>query len=125
MHLGYEVFHPDLAALVDFYVRILGFNPHRELKTDDDHAVVRRDDVDIGCTRHPEADTAARKPPHGSEIVLRVDDIRLEHQRVVSSGWPIEDELEERPWGLKDFRVFDPSGQYIRITTSYPSTPGR
>lgn len=63
------------------------------------------------------ATAAPRQPPRGSEIVLRVDDVAAEHGRALASGWPIADPLQERPWGLVDFRVFDPSGQYIRVTS--------
>jgi predicted enzyme related to lactoylglutathione lyase len=117
MRLGYEVFHDDVHALVDFYVRVLGFTQPRHSDPDADHVVVRRDDVAVGCTRHPEAAAVNRKPPHGSEVVLHVKDLQGEYQRVVESGWPISDPLQRRPWGLTDFRLFDPSGQYIRLTT--------
>jgi uncharacterized glyoxalase superfamily protein PhnB len=49
------------------------------------------------------------------ELVLEVDDLEAEHQRV-RAAWPLEEDLQERPWGLRDFRVLDPSGYYLRIT---------
>ena len=45
-------------------------------------------------------------------------DVRTEDDRVVSSGRPFADPLETRPWGLTDLRVFDPAGQYLRITNA-------
>lgn len=117
MHISYEVFHKDVPTLVDFYVSVLGFQaPHES--TSADYVVVRRGDVRVGCCRHDEADSTPRRPPNASEIVLRVDDVRAEHARVVSSGWPLADPLMTRPWGLTDFRVFDPAGQYLRITNT-------
>jgi hypothetical protein len=50
------------------------------------------------------------------ELVLEVDDLGAEHDRVRASGWPLAEDLHERPWGLTDFRVLDPSGYYLRIT---------
>jgi len=36
---------------------------------------------------------------------------------VVDSGWPLAEDLQQRPWGLIDFRLHDPDGYYLRITT--------
>lgn len=121
MQLSYEVFHRDVAALVDFYVRVLGFGPP-ERSAPSDYAVVQRDAVRVGCCLHDQAESSPRRPPNGSEIVLRVDDVQAEYDRVVTSGWPMADGLQVRPWGMRDFRVFDPSGQYIRVT-SFPQPP--
>lgn len=117
MHMSYEVFHPDVAVLVDFYVEVLGFGP-AEVALPADYVVVRRGQVRVGCCLHPRADPSPRRPEGGSEIVLRVEDVRTEYDRVVASGWPIADALQRRPWGLVDFRVFDPSGQYLRVTST-------
>lgn len=114
MQLGYEVFHRDVASLVDFYVGVLGFDAPRDVAAD--HVVVVREGVRVGCTAMPGASSEERRPPHGCEIVLRVADVEAEYERVASSGWPIADALQTRPWGMTDFRVFDPSGLYIRVT---------
>lgn len=116
MQLSYEVFHRDVDALVDFYIRVLGFQPP-EVTAPSDYVVVHRDAVRVGCCFHDQAESSPRRPPNGSEIVLRVDDVRAEYDRAVNSGWPMADELQVRPWGLEDFRIFDPTGQYIRVTS--------
>jgi lactoylglutathione lyase len=48
--------------------------------------------------------------------VLEVDDIAAERDRVVAAGWPLEEDLQDRPWGLTDFRILDSAGYYLRIT---------
>lgn len=116
--MSFEVFHRDLDTLVDFYVGVLGFQTSETDLAAEDYVVVRRDGVRVGCCRHSEAEPRPRRPPDGCEIVLRVDDIETEYDRVLSSGWPIADPLQDRPWGLKDFRVFDPAGQYLRVTNT-------
>ena len=120
MRLGFEVFHPDVPAVVAFYVDALGFVA-READDPEDYVVVERDGVRVGCCFRADAVLTKRPVPAGSELVLRVEDVDAEHERVLASGWPIADELQERPWGLRDFRLFDPTGQYLRIT----STPDR
>jgi predicted enzyme related to lactoylglutathione lyase len=68
--------------------------------------------------RPPVPDGAARRPPTGVEIVLEVADLAAERERVQRSGWPVAEEITERPWGLTDFRILDPDGYYLRITTA-------
>ncbi len=52
------------------------------------------------------------------EIVLEVDDIQACHQRAVESGYPLSKSLTVQPWGLTDFRLVDPDGYYVRVTST-------
>jgi catechol 2,3-dioxygenase-like lactoylglutathione lyase family enzyme len=56
----------------------------------------------------------------GVELVLEVDDLDAEHARVTAAGWPLAEDRAGRPWGLRDFRLLDPSGYYWRITSRAP-----
>jgi len=62
----------------------------------------------------------AGRPVTGVELVLEVDDLDEEHARVTVAGWPLAEDLADRPWGLRDFRLLDPSGYYWRITGRAP-----
>lgn len=53
----------------------------------------------------------------GVEIVLEVEDIDDVYNKVVAKGYPIQTDLTKRPWGLIDFRIIDPDGYYLRITS--------
>lgn len=53
----------------------------------------------------------------GTEIVLEVNDAREAERRVVEAGFPLESPCQRRPWGATDFRVIDPDGYYLRITS--------
>jgi lactoylglutathione lyase len=119
MTLRIEIFPADLAATVDFYTRVLGFTLVRDQRDGSPgYVALERGQVRIGAAyrdvpeRRPE-----RRPPSGTEIVLEVDDLDAEHARVVVAGWPIEEDLTDREWGLRDFRVLDPSGYYLRLTS--------
>lgn len=54
----------------------------------------------------------------GVEIVLESADVKADYARVVASSYPLSAPLEHRPWGLTDFRVADPDGYYIRVTST-------
>jgi lactoylglutathione lyase len=118
MSLRVEVFCADLAATADFYVRVLGFSVVRDDRGASlPYLALARDGVRIGAAGRAEmADHAARRPPAGAELVLEVDDLDAERARVADAGWPVLDEVIRRPWGLRDFRLVDPDGWYLRIT---------
>ncbi|MGW0562780.1 VOC family protein [Streptomyces sp. NPDC003016] len=117
--LRIEVFVEDLDAFTDFYTRVLGFALTDDRRTSDwPYAGVARDGVRIGAARPWRAvDIEARNVPTGVEIVLEVDDVHAEHVRATEAGWPLAAPLQRRPWGLTDFRVRDPDGYYVRITS--------
>jgi lactoylglutathione lyase len=115
MTLRFEIFPDDLDATVDFYMRVLGFRLTADRR--DEYVSLQRGSVRVGAARRVAPDVrAARLPPAGVEMVLEVDDVVAERDRVTAAGWPLAEDLQDRPWGLKDFRIFDPAGYYLRIT---------
>jgi predicted enzyme related to lactoylglutathione lyase len=119
MSLRFEIFVADLDATVAFYSSALGFSLMRDERTSDlPYVGMERDDVRLGAVGgHRPADPAERRPPTGVELVLEVDDLELERHRVTEAGCPLHEDLQRRPWGLTDFRVLDPSGYLLRITS--------
>ena len=119
MTLRFEIFPADLDAAVDFYGRVLGFSLTADRRAGPEaYVAMKRGAVRIGAARRPGPDAQpARRPPTGVELVLEVDDVAGERDRVAAAGWPLEDDLQDRPWGLTDFRILDPGGYYLRITS--------
>lgn len=59
---------------------------------------------------------------HASNFMMHllVEDVAAWHRRVLASGvaerfWVTVGELEEQPWGMRDFVLYDPSGVLWRI----------
>jgi lactoylglutathione lyase len=119
MTLRIEIFPADLDATADFYTRVLGFTLVRDQRDGSaGYVALERDRVRIGAAYRDVPDRQpGRRPPSGTEIVLEVDDVDAEYARVVEAGWPLEEDLTDREWGLRDFRVLDPSGYYLRLTS--------
>ncbi len=122
MRLRMELFVEDMDRAIAFYRDVLGFV---QLRRDDGYASIRRGEVVLGIgpiAKLPDVGgyftrpRLARNRGLGVEIVLEVEDVGAEYERVTAAGWPIVDTLQERPWGLKDFRLADPDGYYLRIT---------
>jgi uncharacterized glyoxalase superfamily protein PhnB len=49
--------------------------------------------------------------------VLEVDDLDAVLRRVEETGHTLAEGLQPRPWGLRDFRIVDPDGYCVRVTT--------
>jgi lactoylglutathione lyase len=120
--LRLELFVADVAASVAFYRDVLGFAIERE---EPGYVPMRLGDVRIAIGaqsglppgHHFGTEALDRQKGVGVEIVLEVDDIQECHQRAVESGYPLSRSLTVQPWGLTDFRVVDPDGYYVRVTS--------
>jgi|ERR1700680_4309739 lactoylglutathione lyase len=119
MTLRFELFPQDLDAFHDFYTGVLRFEVERDERgSDSPYLSVRRGQVRVGAAKAWTAtDPAKRLPPQGVEIVLEVDDLDGERSAVEAAGWDVVEDIVPRPWGLRDFRLLDPEGTYLRITT--------
>jgi len=56
-----------------------------------------------------------RHPPLGTEIVLYTRQLQALRERLVESGYA-PGAIALQPWGLRDFRVNDHDGYYVRVT---------
>jgi lactoylglutathione lyase len=122
MSLRLELFVTDMEKSIDFYTKVLGFE---RLKGSLNYVPVRSGSVVIGLGPakglpkdhhfNPEVQSARRGL--GAELVLEVDDIEAYFQKVKDSGHKILSPLRKRPWGATDFRIADPDGYYLRITS--------
>ena len=123
MSVRFELFVRDMDAAIAFYTGVLGFDLVRE---DPAYSSLRRGEAILGLgpvSKLPSKggyftrDIAELRRGLGVEIVLEVDDLDAYYARVLASGHPISEPLRERPWELRDFRVVDPDGYYLRITS--------
>jgi lactoylglutathione lyase len=118
MTMRFEIFPDDLDVIVEFYTRVLRFRLVADQRSEPSAYVsLQRDEVRIGAAQRVVSDArATRRPPAGVELVLEVDDVIAERDWIIAVGWPLAENLQDRPWGLKDFRILDPAGYYLRIT---------
>jgi len=118
MRLRVELYPADLNATLNFYVHVLDFDCIRdERETGDGYLLLQRDEAVVSASQRADVgDRAARRPPVGVELVLVVDDVIRELDRIRDRGWAIEEGLTSRPWGARDFRLLDPSEYYITVS---------
>ena len=127
-HLQLELHVPDFGQVLDFYGK-LGFKDVWKRHEGDvgDYLVMERDGVIINFW--PGNEEVWEQPyfkdfPHdtkrgyGVEIVIPVEDIESFYEQLKTFAKVVE-ELKTQPWGLKDFRVEDPFGFYLRFTSPH------
>ena len=121
--LRLELFVKDVPKSAAFYKEVLEFETVRDEKT---YVVMRLGTVEfgIGATaglpkgHYFRPEIGNQRNGLGAEIVLEVDDVQAAYDRVKQHGHPILSPLTKRPWGLTDFRIADPDGYYLRISSS-------
>ncbi|OZU87123.1 hypothetical protein CIL03_18230 [Virgibacillus indicus] len=123
MNLRLELFVESLEKSVEFYSNVLEFNLPEEINKS--YVSISNGDVVLGLGEmknlpesHPLKVSHEQQIGLGVEIVMEVDDVKEFYDKVVAIRYPIQTELTKRPWGLEDFRIIDPDGYYIRITSS-------
>ena len=105
MRLRVELFVDDLDTSIGFYAA-LGFAVERR---EHDYASLRWGDAVIGLTLGPQ-----ERRGTGVEIVLEVEDLNTALAAVRTAGQPPAAEPTD---GLRDFRLTDPDGYTLRLTT--------
>lgn len=100
----------DLAQSIDFYRRALGFELAWSWGEPPDIAAICRDSVEITLTQR-----AGSKPAGGAHIYLGVSDIDRCYASLVDAGVRIVVPIADRPYGMRDFRMADPSGNELSI----------
>jgi lactoylglutathione lyase len=120
-----ELHVSSFEPVLDFYGR-LGFTKvaHRKERLDPEYLVMQKDGTIINFW--PGTDQARThsyfkqfppdsQPGYGIELMIPVADIEAYYEQVRQFA-NIVSELKLRPWGVKDFRIADPFGFYLRIT---------
>jgi lactoylglutathione lyase len=126
--LRFELFVDDVERSVAFYAAALGLQPAAG-SDPAGYVPVSAGSVRIGLQHRSAlpadhhfrpADFAGPRGT-GVEIVIEVDDVDAAFARArdaaAAHGGQIE-ALAARPWGQTDFRLIDPDGYYLRVTST-------
>ncbi|WP_172370407.1 VOC family protein [Sporosarcina jiandibaonis] len=54
---------------------------------------------------------------NGFELIIVVDELEKVYQRCLHSNYPIEVDVEKYPWKMRGFKIGDPDGYFLRITS--------
>ncbi|WP_019152562.1 VOC family protein [Robertmurraya massiliosenegalensis] len=53
----------------------------------------------------------------GVEFIIVVDELERVYERCCKYNYPIEVEVEQYPWEMRGFKIIDPDGYFLRITS--------
>lgn len=109
----------DVAASIEWYRRVLGFEPGLVNPPDDPvpvYAILRRDGISIHLLRADEAPFGLRSPVQAQFWIA--SDLDETFRRLQSRGATVLQEPGDQPWGQRDFMIADPSGNVIWVTKS-------
>ncbi len=121
-----EFFVRDVERSIAFY-KALGFDVVRRIE---DFANLRRGDIRLSLQGDAHAVAGPhyftphiRRSPRGTgvEVSIQVADVDAEYIRAKTAGLNIVKAIQDRPWSARDFRVADPDGYFLRITSPLKS----
>ena len=125
--LRFELFVQDVQASIRFYSSTLGLKPPPTWSPDG-YVPISAGAVTIGVQHVGNLPAGHHFSPRhltgphgvGLEIVVEVDDVDLAYTTAAlhaeRCGGLVEP-LTDQTWGLRDFRLVDPDGYYVRITS--------
>jgi uncharacterized glyoxalase superfamily protein PhnB len=99
----------NLRGSIEYYKQKLGFRVVMEMPSGD-YAIVERDDVAIHLFQD---DTRSHSPVAMHIFTRQLDELHAELQQ---RGAHLSQEIVRKPWGNRDFRVNDRSGNEIKFT---------
>lgn len=54
---------------------------------------------------------------NGFELIIVVEELEKVYQRCLDNNYPIEVEVEKYPWDMRGFKIADPDGYLLRVTS--------
>jgi uncharacterized glyoxalase superfamily protein PhnB len=98
----------NLAQALDYYQRILGFSVAWKSGEPAKLASVCRDQVELNLSESVAASTGMP-----SKMYIRMVGIEAFYKQLLTAGIKPSVPLADRPYGMRDFRIVDPSGNQL------------
>jgi len=97
----------DLAEALDYYQRVLGFKVEWQWGAPPYLASVCRDQVEVNLS------LSSQPTPAASKVYFQVASVDAYYSTVTQAGAKVAVPLGDRPYGMRDFRIVDPSGNEL------------
>jgi len=97
----------DLSEALDYYQRVLGFQVGWKWGEPPRLASVCRDRVEVNLSQSPEAN------PGTSKVYFQMVGVDAYYGHITTAGAKVAVPLADRPYGMRDFRIVDPSGNEL------------
>ena len=97
----------DLSEALDYYEQVLGFQVGWRWGEPPRLASVCRDRVEVNLSQSPEAN------PGVSKVYFQMAGVDVYYNQITIAGAKVAVPLADRPYGMRDFRIVDPSGNEL------------
>ena len=103
----------DLSEALDYYQRVLGFEIAWTWGEPPQLASVCRDRIEFNLAHRPGLSQTASGEPGADKVYVRMAGIDEFYRTIKAAGAEVIVPLDDRHYGLRDFRLADPSGNEI------------
>jgi uncharacterized glyoxalase superfamily protein PhnB len=103
---------PDVLDASAFYADVLQFKKGWTWGEPPRHASVSLEEIEIHFAQ------GKAEPTEAFWIYLSVGDIEKIYDHCKNSNLPLKGELEEKPWGMREFTILDLNGYKLRFGSS-------
>ena len=97
----------DLSEALDYYQNVLGFQVGWSWGEPPRLASVCRDRVELNLSQSPEAQ------PEVSKVYFQMAGVDAYYNHITIAGAKVAVALADRSYGMRDFRIVDPSGNEL------------
>lgn len=105
---------PDVAAALEHYRDVLGFETSEYELVPEDNGTATRDGCTIFFNRGPRAiPNSEVAPPDLFDVYLWTDDVQALFEELRGRGADVLHEPTDRPWKMREIRVRDPNGYVL------------
>ncbi|PSL50730.1 putative glyoxalase superfamily protein PhnB [Salsuginibacillus halophilus] len=117
-----ELYVLDIEKSLSFYEEIIGLelqgrNERCGRFNYDCFSLLVTSDSVLDCNHYFNAAASSNVKGNGFELIIVVEQLEEVYQRCLKNHYPIEVDVETYPWGMRGFKVADPDGYFLRITS--------
>jgi uncharacterized glyoxalase superfamily protein PhnB len=109
----------DLIAALEYYQRVLGFRVGWQWGEPARLASVCRDRVELNLSQ------GSGGTAFISKVYFQMSGVEAYYDQITVAGANVAEALAVRPYGMRDFRIIDPSGNELSFGEAANSIPSR
>ncbi|MGD7043133.1 VOC family protein [Jeotgalibacillus proteolyticus] len=117
-----ELYTKDIEESIKFYQDIIGLelygrNERSARFNYDCFSLLITSDTLLDHNHYFKRSAKNDKRGNGFELIIVVEKLEEVYQRCLDHSYPIEVEVEKYPWDMRGFKIADPDGYFLRITS--------
>ncbi|PLR80305.1 lactoylglutathione lyase [Bacillus canaveralius] len=117
-----ELYVKDIEKSLDFYQNLIGLELYGRSERSgrfnyDCFSLLLTTDAVLGENHYFNNRAKSVVKGNGFELIIVVDSLEEVYRRCREQNYQIEEEIEKYPWDMRGFKIADPDGYFLRITS--------